>query len=77
MGYFTEDILLFIKDDILRELCFKEGFDYDWNNYQFITSEKDAEIKGWMCTINFLEQVIGIKLKNEIVEELEKKLMYS
>lgn len=74
MGYFTEDILLFIKDDILRELCFKEGFDYYWNNYQFINSEKDAEIKGWMCTINFLEQVIGIKLKNEIVEELEKKI---
>lgn len=72
MGYFTEDILIFIKDDILRRLSSKEGFGYYWENYQFITSEKDAEIKGCMCAINFLEQVIGIKLKNEIVADLEK-----
>lgn len=72
MGYFTEDILLFIKDDILRRLSSKEGFDYYWENYQFITSEKDAEIKGCMCAINFLEQAIGIRLKDEIVADLEK-----
>lgn len=74
LGYFTEDILLFIKDDILRELSSKEGFDYYWENYQFITSEKDAEIKGCMCAINFLEQVIGIRLKNDIVDDLEKRI---
>ena len=72
LGYFTEDTLLFIKDDILRRLSSEEGFDYYWENYQFITSEKDAEIKGCMCAINFLEQTIGIRLKNEIVVDLEK-----
>lgn len=74
LGYFTEDILLFIKNDILRRLSSKEGFDYYEANYQFITSEKDAEIKGSMCAINFLEQVIGIKLKNDIIINLEKNI---
>lgn len=71
-NYFNEDILFFIKDDILRKLSAKEGFDYYSENYQVITSEKDAEIKGIMCTINFLEQTLGLKLKEDVLVDLEK-----
>lgn len=74
LGCFTEDILNFIKDDILRDLCHREGFDYYKENYQVITSEKDAEIKGYVFAINFLEQVLNIKLKDEILTDLDKKI---
>lgn len=71
LGFFSEEILTYIKDDIMRKLCKTENFDYYYTNYKSITSEKDANINGSEYGIVFLEQDLNIKLNDNVLEYLQ------
>ena len=73
-GEFNEEILIFIKDEILRDLCHKEGFDYYRENYKYLASEIDAEANGLYYMIIFIEQVIGLNLKNDVKNSLNNDI---
>ena len=62
-GVFNEYLLYMLKDQILEELCSKEGINYYRENYNNVISETDAEATGLYYTIMFLEKTVGIKLR--------------